>query len=192
MKEKFTNYSIHFIKEIIPVIAGILIALFIDNWNSERKDKAYINQVFSTVNSELKDTKADIIDKLPIQKSLIDSLEFYSNDKTINISDIVKKSKGIYIPQIKINAWKSVSSNKIDLIDYQKITSLSNIEEMKDLLNKKTDFLMNFLYSNMNETNKDTKQTLKMLILDMVQTEVTIQENIEAFEKSNKKLTSRS
>ncbi len=192
MKEKFTNYSIHFIKEIIPVIAGILIALFIDNWNSERKDKAYINQVFSTVNSELKDTKADIIDKLPIQKSLIDSLEFYSNDKTINISDIVKKSKGIYIPQIKINAWKSVSSNKIDLIDYQKITSLSNIEEMKDLLNKKTDFLMNFLYSNMNETNKDTKQTLKMLILDMVQTEVTIQENIEAFEKSNKKLTSPS
>ena len=192
MKEKFTNYSIHFIKEIIPVIAGILIALFIDNWNSERKDKAYINQVFSTVNSELKDTKADIIDKLPIQKSLIDSLEFYSNDKTINISDIVKKSKGIYIPQIKINAWKSVSSNKIDLIDYQKITSLSNIEEMKDLLNKKTDFLMNFFYCNMNETNKEKKKTLKMLILDMVQTEVTIQENIEAFEKSNKKLTSPS
>lgn len=31
-----------------------------------------------------------------------------------------------------------------------------------------------------------------MLILDMVQTEVTIQENIEAFEKSNKNLTSRS
>lgn len=71
---------------------------------------------------------------------MIDSLEFYSNDITVNISDIVKKSKGIYIPQIKINAWKSVSSNKIDLIEYEKITTLSNIEEMKDLLNKKQTF----------------------------------------------------
>ena len=183
MKKKIKDYCINFTKEIIAVIAGILIALFIDNWNSERKDKMYITQVFSTINNELKDSKEDIIEKIPIHGALIDSLEFHSKNKNINLSEIVKKSKGIYIPQIKINAWKSVSSNKIDLIEYQKLTTLSNIEEMKELLNKKTDFLMNFLYNNMNETGENTKQTFKMLILDIVQTEKTIQKNIEEFQK---------
>lgn len=41
---------------------------------------------------------------------------------------------------------------------------------------------MNYLYSNMNAADKDTKQTFKMLILDMVQTEKTIQKTIEEFQ----------
>lgn len=183
MKEKIKNYSIHFIKEIIPVIAGILIALFIDNWNSERKDKAFIKQVFSTVDSELKDTNIEILEKIPIQESLIDSLDFYTSYKNIKLSDIIMKSDGIRIPQIKINAWKTVSNTKIDLIDYEKITILANIAEHKDLLNSKMEFLMNFLYSKNTQTDENTKQTFKLLILDMIQTERTIQEYIEYYKK---------
>nr|WP_315257448.1 hypothetical protein [uncultured Flavobacterium sp.] len=183
MKIKIKNYSIQFIKEIIPVIAGILIALFIDNWNSERKDKAYINQVFSTINSELKESNEDIKSNIPQQKSLIDSLEFYSKNKNVTILDIVMKSKGIYVPSIRINAWKSVSNSKIDLIEYEKVTTLSNIEELKITLNNKTQFLMSFFYSNINETDKNKKQTLKMILLDIIQTERTIEKNIELFVK---------
>ncbi|GEM66360.1 hypothetical protein SF1_43420 [Sphingobacterium faecium NBRC 15299] len=183
MKEKIRNYCIHFIKEIIPVIAGILIALFIDNWNSERKDKAFIKQVFSTVASELKDTNEDILEKIPIQESLIDSLNFYASNKNIKVSDVVMKCKGIYIPQIKINAWKTVSNTKIDLIDYEKITILSNIAEVKDLLNSKREFLMNFVYLNNNQTDKNAKQTFKLLILDIIQMERTIQKYIEFYKK---------
>ena len=103
-KMKIKNYSILFIKEMIPVIVGILIALFIDNWNSERKDKAYIKQVFTTINSELKESNKDIKSSIVKQESLIDSLEFYSNNKDVTILDIVMKSKGIYGPSIRINA----------------------------------------------------------------------------------------
>ncbi|MTH16594.1 hypothetical protein [Flavobacterium sp. LC2016-01] len=183
MKEKIKNYTIHFIKEIIPVIAGILIALFIDNWNSERKDQVYIDQVFSTINSELKESKEDIKAIVPKQESLVDSLQFYNNNKNVTVLDIVKKSKGIYIPQIKINAWKSVSSTKIDLIDYKKVASLSNIEELKETLKDKSEFVMTFIYSNMNATDKNTKQTLKMIFLDIIQTEKNLQQNIELVEK---------
>ncbi|SMC80172.1 hypothetical protein [Moheibacter sediminis] len=183
MKKKIKNYTIHFIKEIIPVIAGILIALFIDNWNSERKDKTYIYQVFSTIDSELKDSKEDIKAIIPQQESLIDSLEFYTNHKEVTVMDVVMISKGIYIPQIKMSAWKSVSNNKIDLIDYQKITSLTNIEELKEILDDKSKFLMSFLYSNIHDTDKNTKQTLKMIIMDIMQTEKTLQQSIELFEE---------
>lgn len=183
MKEKIKNYSLQFIKEIVPVIAGILIALFIDNWNSERKDKAYLKQIFSTVNSELKESKEEIKNIVPQQESLVDSIDFYSKNKNATVLDIVQKSKGIYIPQIKINAWKSISSSKIDLIDYQKITKLSYIEEQKETLSNKSDYLMSFLYNNLNETNKNKKQTLKMILMDIIQTEKTIQKAIDSFEK---------
>ncbi|MGV0923846.1 hypothetical protein [Empedobacter tilapiae] len=186
MKEKFKKYTVLFLKDIIPVIAGILIALFINEWNSERKDEAYINQVFSTISQELKESKEDIIVTIPQQESLIDSLEFYSTHQNITILDVVMRSKGIYIPRIKISAWKSVSNTKIDLIDYNKITTLSDIEELKQTLNNKSDFLMSFLYSNINETDKNKKQTLKMILLDIIQTERTLQQNIELMEKYNK------
>lgn len=183
MKENFKNYSIQFIKEIIPVIAGVLIALFINNWNNDRKDKNYINQVFSTIKSELKETNEEINYNIPLQKSYIDSLEFYLDSKNVNILDITIKSGGISIPQIRTNAWKSVSSSKIDLISYNKITTLSNIEEQKEILKGKTDFFMNVLYSNFYETEKTKKETLRMIMLDIIQTEKTIQKHIEYYEK---------
>lgn len=94
------------------------------------------------------------------------------------------KSKGVYIPAIKLNAWKSIANTKIDLIDYGRIITLSNIEELKESLLRKTDFLMGFLYTNMNQTGKGEKQTLKMILLDIVQTEKTIERHIESFEKN--------
>lgn len=183
MKKQLYTYTIQFIKEITPVIAGILIALFIDNWNSNRKDEAYIDQVFSTIDNELKESEEDINEVIPIQKTFIDSLDFYSNNNQISIMDITKKSGNIYVPQIKTSAWKSVSGSKIDLISYDKITTLSNIEEQKETLKNKSEFLTNMLYSNLHETDKNKKQTIKMLISDIIQTEKSIQKQINFYKQ---------
>lgn len=183
MKENLKKYSIQFAKEIIPVVAGILIALFIDNWNSERKDKAYIDQVFNTVNSELQDSKEDIKATIPKQEALIGFLDTNANNKNINILNILMKSGGFYLPQIKTNAWQSVSKSKIDLVDYKKISALSRIEDLKTTLNNKSDLLMNLVYSNINATDKDKKETLKMILIDIIQTEKTMLLAIESYEK---------
>ena len=183
MKEIIKRNTIQFFKEMIPVIAGILIALFIDNWNSDRKDKNYINQVFTTVNNELKDSKEDLKTTIAQPKSLIDSLNYYSNNKNFTLSEIILKSNGIKIPQIKTTAWKSVSNSKIDLIDYEKITILSTIDEQKEAINNKSQFLMTYIYSNANETDKNKKENLKLILMDIIQTEKTTQQFIELFEK---------
>lgn len=183
MKENLKKYSIQFIKEIIPVIAGILIALFIENWNSERKDKAYIDQVFTTVNSELKDSKEDIKTIIPKQEVLLASLDTNVNNKNISILNIIMESGGFYLPQIKTNAWQSVSKSKIDLVDYKKIAALSRIEDIKSTLNNKSDLMMSLVYSNINATDKDKKETLKMILKDIIQTEKTALKVIEDYEK---------
>lgn len=168
-----------FIKEIVTIIVGILLALWINNWNERRKDKKYINQISSSINKELKETSEDITYNLAIQKSLIDTLDFYLQDNNISLLEITIKSQGIYMPTIKINSFKSLSNSKIELIEYHKISAFSNIEEQKEILKTKSERLVDFVYSNTKETGKDKKEFMKILMLDIINTEIAIQKRIQ-------------
>ena len=42
---------------------------------------------------------------------------------------------------------------------------------------------MTYIYSNANETDKNKKETLKLILMDIIQTEKTTQQFIELFEK---------
>ena len=173
------KYIKAFIKEIVPIIVGILIAMYITNWNENRKDKNYINQIFLSINKELLETNEDIIDKISIQKSFLDTLDFYLENNKISLLDITIKAKGIYIPTIKLNSWKAISSSRIELVEYDKVSALANIEEQKERLKMKTEKLENFFYLNTNETGKEKKEFMKIIMLDIIGTEIPLQKGIE-------------
>ncbi len=179
IKYKFLNYGKYFIKEIIPVTIGILLALYISNWNENRKNKNHINHISSSIDKELTETTEDIIANKTIQKSLIDTLDFYKNYDKISLFDILTKVDGIHMPTIKINSWKAISNSKIELMEYDKISALANIEEQKELLQTKIENLMNFIYPNTKETGIDKKELLKLMMLEIISPEVTIQQQIE-------------
>ncbi len=79
---KKVNYII---KEVIPIIIGILIALFINNWNEDRKDKKYLNQMFSSIESELEESSIDLKIVIPKQLASVDTLEAYLNNEKVTI-----------------------------------------------------------------------------------------------------------
>ena len=54
-----------FIKDIIPVLLGVLIALFINSWNDARKDRNYIKNFYVSLKKEFNDTNEEIKDKTP-------------------------------------------------------------------------------------------------------------------------------
>lgn len=170
----------NFIKEIIPIVAGILIALWINNWNENRKDRNYIEKISSSINQELAETNIDIVEKIAIQKAFTDTLDFYLSHNEISVLDITMKSGGIYIPAIKINSLKVLSNSKIELMEYYKISALANIEEQKDILKLKAERLGDFVYSNTKETSKEKKEFMKLLMLDIISTEKALQANIES------------
>lgn len=170
---------IAFIKELIPIISGIIIAMYITNWNESRKDKNYINQIFLSIDKELLETKEDIIYDISAQKSFIDTIDLYLEDNKISILDITFKANGIRIPAIKLNSWKAISNTRIELIDYGKVSVLVNIEEQKEILKMKTEKLGDFFYSNINETGKEKKELMKLMMLDIIGTETPLQKQIE-------------
>ncbi|WP_299246611.1 DUF6090 family protein [uncultured Aquimarina sp.] len=172
------------IKEVIPVIIGILIALFINNWNEERKDKKYLNQIFSSVEKELKESLVDIKRVIPKQLATVDSINVYLNNEELSIYDIIQRSEGVYSPSIKTNSWNAMANSKIELIEYEKLSALAGIQERKENLNMRTEKHMDFLFQNFEETDRKKKEVLKMLILDKVGAEKRLLSSMEEILKN--------
>jgi hypothetical protein len=53
-ENKFKNYLLYAIGEILLVMIGILLALQVNNWNEHRKTKSIINNTLKTVATDLK------------------------------------------------------------------------------------------------------------------------------------------
>ena len=168
-------------KEMIPVILGVLIALVINNWNQDRKDANYLAQMLTSVKGELAESKADILLSIPQQKALLDSLDFYLNDESVSLMDIVRRSEGIKFATVKSNSWRAIASSKIELIDFNQLTSLSDIDEGKDELRFKNEKVIDFLYDHARETSREAKEFFQLIVQDIVWTEERLQEQIEAF-----------
>lgn len=173
------KYIKGFFKEIVPVIAGILIALWINNWNENRKDRAYVDSMYSSIKKELRESNKEIDYKMKLQKRLFDTITKYIHDDKVSLFDVMYKGGGGQLLSIKINAWKTLSNSKIDLMDYEKVSLLSNIEEGKEILKMKSEYFMNFLYSNIYKKEPNQKETARMLVSELISTERDLKNYIE-------------
>ena len=168
-----------FLTEIITIIVGILVALFINDWNDNRKDKSYIDKMLVSIHKELYDSSEDITDVITGQRILVDTLDYYSKDSAVSLSDILVKCNRFNMPFIQISSWKAISNSRIELIDYQKMSALSNIEDSRSTLSVQAIKLMDFFYLNSGETSKEKKEMLRLSILSIVGNEVSIQHDIK-------------
>lgn len=172
------------LKETVPVIIGILLALFINNWNEDRKDKIYLNQIFSSINNELNESRIDIIESIPKQQVLIDSLKIYINDETVSIFDIIMKAGGVQGPTIKNNSWKAISNSRIELVEFDKLSALSEIDETVKSIEFKGHKVSDFIFENIKKTNEEKKEIFILLIQELISTEKHLQFEIEELLKN--------
>lgn len=156
-----------------------MIALFINNWNDERKEKEYLNQIFYAINKELEESLIDIERVIPKQMASADSIQKYLTNEEVSLYDVITRANGVHAPTIKTNAWKAIANSKIELITYDKLSALADIEERKENLRWRLEKQMDFMFQNMEKTDKAKKEMLIMTILDMVGAEKELQMAIE-------------
>ncbi len=172
-------------KQMIPVVFGILIALFINSWKEQYKDEVYIAEIFKSIKIELEESKTSIDENIPKQTRLIDSIRFYMSDDKLSLMEIAVKADGFHAPQIRTNSWQAISRTKIELVNYAKLKVLSDIENSKTLLKEKELYIMNFAYTNVRETSQNVKETFILLLSEIIRTEMDLKVEIENFEKIN-------
>jgi hypothetical protein len=172
------TYYKEFIKNIIPVLLGVLIALWIDNWNEDRKDRKYIDNFYLSLKKELEDIDKEITEKIPYQQTLVDTLYFYSSNETLPLIDVIEKAGGLKGPSIKLNYWRALSNSKIELIDYDKLSVLTDIEEGSELLKYKQNKLLDFIYLNLTETGGKEKLLLRFMMEELIGTQISVQKDL--------------
>jgi hypothetical protein len=177
--EKMKKNIYEFMRNMIPVLLGVLIALWIDNWNESRKDRIYIDNFYQSLKKEFRETDKEITEKIPEQKILLDTLEFYSKDKKLPLIEVIKKAGGINGPIIKLNYWKALSSSKIELLEYEKLTILADIEEQNEFLKYKRTKILDFVYLNLVESSEKEKVLLKIMMQDLIKAQLNVQNDIK-------------
>lgn len=177
------NQISQLIREIISVIVGILIALLINNWNEKRKDQAYLDQIFISIDRELEESKLDIERVIPKQLALLDSLDRHLANEDISLYYIITRADGIHAPQVKTNSWNAIASSKIELIAYEKLSALAGIQERKENLNNRIEKLLEFVLQNFENTEKEKKGIVRFMVSDIVGAERRFLAAIEALLK---------
>jgi len=178
---------ISFFREIVIVIIGILIALSINNWNENRNNEIFVNKALFAIEEEIKLNKTDINRIVQRHKVTIDSVTLHLNNDKISLRQIIEKSGGFQIAELKNIGIRFFISNKAELIDYEIISSLSEIEFLSEAVKMKTERLLNYLYDNMEGTNKSAKYKIVIYLADVVESENGLLDLYDNFLNKKKK-----
>ena len=68
--------------DMIPVIAGILIALFVNNVQQNVVDRRLLKSTLQSLSDEFSENEKVIEHLLPNQQRFLDTLRFYMNDRS--------------------------------------------------------------------------------------------------------------
>ncbi len=122
-ENKFSKYMLYAIGEILLVVIGILIALQINNWNEDRKDKRLEQNYLSKIHEEFKKNKEQFDLTISMHKQSYESsnwiIENY-NKLDINI-DTLRKHLLVFRYSYTYNPSKSsidavINSGKLGVI----------------------------------------------------------------------------
>ena len=134
--------------ELVTVIAGILIALFVNSIQEKRADKKNLDETLHALSLEFDKNRDNIKSKSYRLQRFRDTLEFYEKDASLSIYDLTVKSPGLTMVDLYTTNWQvTLSTNSLRLINFETITLLSEIEAKHNELKEQGQILTSLLYN---------------------------------------------
>ena len=133
-QNKMGKYFKYAIGEIILVVIGILIALQINNWNEDRKDDIFENEILTQIQANL------VKDKLALENNITNAKSASTSIDKILAEDISQKVND------SIKYWLG------DVVRFDRYRALSNAYEVlksqgiDKITNKRLQFLLGMYY----------------------------------------------
>jgi hypothetical protein len=167
--------------DMVPVFLGVIIALFLNNWKENLDNQRFLERVFSAIEQEMSGNLQDLNAVLPRQQAFLDTLERYLDNPKITISEVLSKTRGLQAATIRTTSWYALRNSKIELIDFQTLAYLTEIDETKQLLKLKLDKLMDFLIRNSESASPAMKKLLLMQVQNIMDSERVLLEIHESY-----------
>lgn len=157
--------------DMIPVILGILIALFIGNIKENIDDKSFVKKILSSVSQELGENKTVLEKAISEHKSIIDTANKYMRNEDISIGHIISKTNGLKMVDIQNTSWKTFLNSNMENIDYKTISLLTSIDESKGNMRILQGKLVDFVYGKLTSNTVLEKNLFVLMVNDLVSLE---------------------
>ena len=158
-------------REMIPVVLGILIALWINNWQSNQQNQAFLNHVYQTIQEEHSNNIKELEEIIPNHQKLVDTVYHFMQNEDIVIGQFPDMVGGLAIALIGNTSWKSFINNQIQLVDFRLVKILSDIDNLSDAYKMHTKILTDFFFENLDRGNVKDKGTLSFILEDLITVE---------------------
>jgi signal peptidase I len=139
------KYLTYAIGEIVIVVAGILLALYLNNWNQKRSDKKLEIQYYQSMKNQLNEDLEIIIGEMDYNQTYLDQLSYAENLIFLNDRRNLDTLGKIAINMVKYSDFRRkssiyqtlVTSGEIIIIKNSRIIEkLQNLEETYTYINR--------------------------------------------------------
>lgn len=170
METKKENHFLKFLKEIAIVVIGVLIAVSINKLKEDIDNQHYVNKMMNAVQKEINYSKKEVESVLSKHYILVDSISAkLVNEETL--SEIIFGMGGIQSPEIKNIGLRFFITNKAELVEYETISQLSEIEKASELLEDKMKRFIDFTFTKIDNNDKQSKQRFLQHLKNVIDSE---------------------
>lgn len=175
------KYLKRVLQEMVPVILGILIALFINNWKEDRANEKFVEKALITISTEVAENHSSVSEILPRHYQLLEQLIEEADNDSLTIAKIITDAGGVQLPTIRSASWKFFLNSKTELIDYPVISALIEMDESKRVMDIKFEQFLTYAYQYMNASDREGKELFIAYFSNLVDSEETLQALCEAY-----------
>lgn len=189
-KIKLNASTKDFFRQMLPVLAGVLIALFLNNWNESRKDARFSKKVMEAAISEYQENYKDLKERITDHNAIYDTIDFYQDVDSVFLGHLINKTNGIELLTIKNTTFKAITNSNIQLIDLKILKKMISIEEFREAIDFQNKVLVDFIYENATSETPEAKMKYGLMLGDIIGSEKTaLDEHKAYFEELSDKFT---
>lgn len=185
MSQVETKKFFSFFKEVIVVLIGVLIALFINEWRETRNNEKFVESVLEAVELDIKSSQEDLEKVTKKHIRTLDSIALYLEDEERSILHIIQNVGGIQYASTKNISLNYMIANRAELLDYELISLLANVEQNSDLLNSKFDKLMDYAYETVEASDAKSKRIFIIHLSNVIDSEQSLLNLYDQFLQSD-------
>lgn len=191
---KKNNGVLNYLKEITIVVIGVLIAVFISNYKDSVDNEKYIEKTLLAIENDIKLSQSDLDTvynrHLKLFEILREKLEGSEPlDPELTLVELIASSGGFQVTTSKNISLRFFINQKAELLEYDIISKLLDIETQSELLQLKTRRLTDFFYENIDDGGEEVFMKLAYYLNDILDSEHTLLESYSEFlDKNQKKL----
>jgi|GEM_PF-1046396 len=186
-KTKRPNRFRYLLQEIFIVVIGVLIAISLNNLKESISNNNYVEKTLSVINNEIQDSRTEVDTILKIHYKMVETLEELGREENDQkLGEMIVELGGFQKATIKNVSLRFFVANKAELVDFNVISQLLDIESRTEILSAKIERLADFVYENLNNTSVGSKLTFTFLLYDIIESEESLLAGYDDFINQNK------